>query len=31
VAAGQAIMWEGLRLSGFHDPVPGYGRLMSEH
>jgi maleate isomerase len=31
VAAGQAIMWEGLRLSGVKDAVPGFGKLLSEH
>jgi maleate isomerase len=31
VAAGQAIMWEGLRLSGVTDSVPGFGKLLSEH
>jgi maleate cis-trans isomerase len=31
IAAGQAIMWEGLRLSGVTDSVAGYGKLLSEH
>jgi maleate isomerase len=31
VAAGQAIIWEGLRLSGVKDAVPGFGKLLSEH
>jgi maleate isomerase len=31
VAAGQAIMWEALRLSGVTDSVAGFGKLLSEH
>jgi maleate isomerase len=31
VTALQAIVWEGMRLSGVHDKVTGYGRLFREH
>jgi maleate cis-trans isomerase len=31
VAAGQAIMWEGLRLSGVSDSVAGFGKLLRVH
>ena len=30
VTAIQAIVWESLRRCGIHDPVSGYGRLLSE-
>ncbi len=31
VTALQAIIWEGLRLSGIDDKVNGYGRLFRDH
>jgi len=30
ITAGQAIVWEALRLSGIKDSMPGYGRLLRE-
>jgi maleate cis-trans isomerase len=30
VTAGQAIVWEALRLSGITDSISGYGRLLRE-
>jgi maleate isomerase len=30
VAAGQAVIWEGLRLAGIDDRIAGYGRLLRE-
>jgi maleate isomerase len=30
VTAGQAIVWEALRLAGIKDSIPGYGRLLRE-
>jgi maleate isomerase len=30
VSAMQSIVWEGLRLAGIDDPIPGYGRLLRE-
>ncbi|MFT5111318.1 MAG: maleate isomerase [Parasphingorhabdus sp.] len=30
VTAVQAIFWRSLRLSGYSNPVPGYGRLMRD-
>jgi maleate isomerase len=31
ITAGQAIIWEALRLCGIEDRIPGYGRLLQEH
>ena len=31
VTALQAIIWEGMRLSGVNDKVQGYGKLFREH
>jgi len=31
VACNAAVYWQTLRAIGINDPVPGYGRLMSEH
>ena len=31
VTAGQAIVWEGLRLCGIEDRIEGFGRLLREH
>ena len=31
IAAGQAIIWEGLRLSGVRDALPAFGKLLREH
>ena len=31
ITALQAIIWEGLRLSGVPDTVANYGRLLREH
>jgi len=28
ISANQASFWHGLRLAGFHEPVPQYGRLL---
>ena len=30
IASNQALLWQALRLAGYEDPVPGFGRLM-EH
>jgi maleate isomerase len=30
VTAGQAIVWEALRLAGIKDAVTGYGRLLRD-
>jgi maleate cis-trans isomerase len=31
VACNAAVYWQTLRAAGISDPVPGYGRLLSEH
>jgi len=31
VACNAAVYWQTLRAIGINDPVPGFGRLMSEH
>ncbi len=31
IGAGQAVIWEGLRLAGVNDRIAGYGRLLMEH
>jgi maleate isomerase len=31
VGAGQAVIWEGLRLAGVNDRITGYGRLLRDH
>jgi maleate isomerase len=28
VASNQALAWDCLRLAGYTEPVPGYGRLL---
>jgi len=30
ISSNQALGWQMLRLSGIHDPLPGFGRLLSE-
>lgn len=31
LSSNQALMWDALRLAGYTDPVPGFGRLLREH
>jgi maleate cis-trans isomerase len=30
MAAAQACIWDALRLTGVHDRIAGYGRLLRE-
>jgi maleate cis-trans isomerase len=29
LSSNLAMMWHGLRLAGVHQPIPGYGRLLT--
>ncbi len=31
IASNQALGWHMLRLGGIRDPIPGFGRLLSQH
>ncbi|MFQ6023676.1 MAG: hypothetical protein ACE5NW_13235, partial [Acidiferrobacterales bacterium] len=31
LSSNQVLFWEALRLAGYTDPVPGFGRLLREH
>ena len=31
ITSTQATLWHALRLAGITDPIPGYGRLLTEH
>lgn len=29
ISANQALFWESIRVAGYQDPVPGYGKLLT--